>query len=401
MKTALYLLMALLVASCGTPRGYVITGKIADAEGKSIHLLTGKDEFFKIIDSTLIREDGRFEFKGELAVPGLLTLKILPAGERGEVESDDYVSHPIIPVFVDKGRVKVETTLDSIPLATFGEGYDYSKVRVTAPRLHDLYVEYDQAKTAATKVYREAFNDYLKYFETEAHVSEGIAAVKKINAVDKTGHVKRFIARNKDNAAGLYALQDNTGYKSVNSCPFTVAELDEILASFSPGMKATEYYKQVSAEVNEVKRTAVGARFVDVMLKDAGGNTVRLSDHAGKGRYVLFEFWASWCGPCRADIPHLKEVYELYHPAGFDIVSISLDENKAAWLKALEDEQMPWPQLNDEKAFKGIGDAYGILGIPNCVLVGPDGTIVHSDARGLWLDCDLVELYGNRFGDKY
>jgi peroxiredoxin len=400
MKTTLYLVMALLVASCATHEGYVITGKIAGAGGKTVHLLAGADEFDKVaIDSAVIREEGRFEFKGELAEPALLTLKIFPTGTRGIMENDRIASRPIIPVFVDKGRarVRVEATLDSLSRDMSDGTYDYSKVRVTAPRLHALYVEYRQGRNATLKAQNEAWDDYTKYLngKERGRVSEGIAAVNKIDAASPAARLRQFITRNRDNAVGLHALQENM--KS-----FTVAEMDEILASFSLEVKATGFYKQVVDEFNRAKRTAVGARFVDFALKDVDGNPVRLSDHAGKGRYVLFEFWASWCGPCRLDIPHLKEVYELYHPVGFDVISISMDDDKAHWLKAVEDEQMPWPQLHEEKAFEGeLVKTYDFSGIPTCVLVGPDGTIVDRNMRGSWMDRKLIELYGNRFGDKY
>jgi thiol-disulfide isomerase/thioredoxin len=397
MKTTFYLVVALLVASCGTPKGYVITGEISGAGGKTVHLLTGKSEQFLVaIDSAMIREDGRFEFKGELAVPALLTLKIFPTDERGTMVNNRYAFRPVIPLFIDKGRVQVEATLDSIPLATFGEGYDYSKVRVTGSRLHDLYAEYVQEKATVHK----AMEAYREYNETNARVPGVIAAADEMAAIDRTGYLKRFITRNRDNAAGLFVFQSNTGYKSYEY-PFTVAELDELLACFSPEMKATRLYKQVADEVNQARRTAGGARFVDFTLKDVDGNPVKLSDHAGKGRYVLLEFWASWCGPCRAEIPHLKEVYELYHPADFDVIGISLDTDKANWLKAIEDEQMPWVQLLAGRTSKELPDAYGIVGIPTCVLVDPDGTIVDRNMYGFWMDRKLIELYGNRFGDKY
>jgi peroxiredoxin len=397
----------LLATACSSD-GYVITGKISGGEGKAVHLLTGNEEIMKVaIDSAVIGSDGRFEFRGELDAPALLTLKFFPDDTRGK-GTRRYIFRPVIPLFVDKGRFEVEAAFDSIPLASFDRGYDYSRVRVTTPRLHELYAEYDREMTVLVAESRK-FDDYIKYVRalktpTPPPISEGIAAVARIDdATDATrDFVKRFIARNSNNAVGLHAFRENTGYKAVRDGLFTAAELDEILASFSPKMKQTTLYKLLGDEVNEVKKTAVGSPFMDFALKDAEGNPARLSDYAGKGRYVLLEFWASWCGPCRADIPHLKDLYELYYPAGFEVVSISLDEDKEEWTKAMEQEQMPWAQLHDDQPFQdGVAAMYGISGIPACMLVDPDGTIVDRNARGSWLDKTLIELYGNKFGKKY
>jgi hypothetical protein len=98
----------------------------------------------------------------------------------------------------------------------------------------------------------------------------------------------------------------------------------------------------------------------------------------------------------------LKEIYELYHPTGFEIIGISMDSNKGSWLTAVADEQMPWLQASNLEAFNGdLDKVYNFNGIPACVLVGPDGTIVDRNMRGSWMDRKLIELYGNKFGDKY
>jgi thiol-disulfide isomerase/thioredoxin len=389
-----------LIAGC-SPRGYVIKGTISGAEDKTVYLLTGRDEFNRVVvDSTVIK-NGHFEFKGELAYPELLTVKIFPTHERAI-----FTPCPVIPVLVDKGTVSIEAILDSIPLATLSRDYDYSRVRVRASRLHDLHVEYNQRKTTLVNAKNEAWQDYYQqYLKAKGNIPvlEGIAERSKVDkaAADLLDYVKQCIARNRDNTMGLHVFRDNLGYKSLSLGLFTVAEVEEILASFSPEIKKTEFYKQVTNEANEAKKTLVGARYVDFTLQDLDGKPVKLSDHVGKGKYVLLEFWASWCGPCRADIPHLKKVYELYHPEGFEVISISMDAEKNKWLKAVEDEQMPWLQLSGEQDVQEeLTKIYHAEAIPACVLVSPDGIIVTYNMRDSWMDRKLIELYGNKFSDK-
>ncbi|MDR1415218.1 MAG: AhpC/TSA family protein [Odoribacteraceae bacterium] len=392
----------LSLAGC-LPGGYVIEGKIDGAEGKAVHLLVGGDEFHQTAVDSAVIANGAFLFKGKLTGAKVFTLKFFPTDERGKMVDNRYLLRPVIPVLVEAGVTRVEAALDSIPLASIYGGYDYSKVRVTGSPLHDLYAEYNEAKLALLAAKDKAKMHYLRRSRSGASTREGIANAERVDAAadDERARVKQFIARNAGNAAGLLVFLENTGHQRISPCIFTAGEIDDILASFSAAMKGTTLYKEVESVANALKETVAGAKFADFTFFDTGGNPVKLSDHVG-GRYLLLEFWASWCGPCRADIPHLKMAYNLYHPAGFDVISISMDTDEDKWLKAVEDEQMPWLQLHDPAAFDGdLAKTYDILGIPACVLVDPDGVIVDRNARGSWLDRRLIALYGDKFEEEH
>ena len=204
-----------------------------------------------------------------------------------------------------------------------------------------------------------------------------------------------LIKENKENFVGLYAMKECMEM-------FDAATLEELIQTFPVSLKENAIGKEVFAKADSVKNCAIGAPFIDLNLFDKEGNAIKLSDYVGKGHYTLVEFWASWCGPCRGEIPHLKNVYELYHSDGFDIISISMDAKKEDWLKAIDSEGMSWTQASDLKAFDGpIAKLYNFNGIPYCVLVGPDGNILHHNARGPQLDEFLVGQYGNKFKDDY
>lgn len=152
--------------------------------------------------------------------------------------------------------------------------------------------------------------------------------------------------------------------------------------------------ERLKEHVQGLRRQAVGAMFTDIELNDTTGTARKLSDYLGKGNYVLLDFWASWCGPCRAEMPAVKAAYERFAPKGFQIVGLSLDMDKAAWTAGIEQLGLTWPQLSDLNGWQSLSSqTYGVSSIPHTLLVGPDGKIVASGLRGEELAEKLEEIY--------
>lgn len=174
---------------------------------------------------------------------------------------------------------------------------------------------------------------------------------------------------------------------------FTYEQLKDALAPTSGYYKeeslkpAKEYFAML-----ELRRP--GLMYTDLVMKDMNDKEIKLSQYAGKGNYVFVDFWASWCGPCRAEMPNVVEAYKKYHSKGLEIVGVSFDQKKDAWTAAVKNLGMEWPQMSDLKGWQcAAGKVYGIRSIPSNILLDPQGKIVASDLRGEDLQKRLAEIY--------
>ena len=352
------------LACSGNNVKYDVTGANAPAEGAKVFLVDQLTS--EPIDSAVVAE-GAYKMKGKAAKDAFL-----------QVKTDDFDWNFL---FFNDGKPVV---------------LDYAAKTVTGSDLNNKLTECDLKNTEAYNAYNaviEAFTSLPKE-EQQAQMEEFMPKYRA--AFDE---YKEFfldmIEENKDNLIPVAFIKDVRSLAGQD-------KFDELLEEDAPFAKhpyvldvkrRIEESVAKQKEAEEKKQAIIGQKFLDLEEADPDGNMHKLSEYVGQGKWVLVDFWASWCGPCKAEMPNVVAAYKKYHDKGFDIVGLSFDRAKDPWVAAITEWEMPWIHLSDLKYWKSVAsDVYNVNSIPDNLLIDPEGTVVARGLRGESLEEKLAEV---------
>jgi thiol-disulfide isomerase/thioredoxin len=347
--------------SCAPRDGFIIRGKVEGKESGSISLLKVNNGRLTLEDSTTIK-NGTFELKGKTDLP---EFRVLAFEKRT----------PAAQFIAENGTIYVKINADSL-----------NRAQIKGSKSND---EFSMITREMLNNTRETGQLQQRYMEAQQKNDQ--MAMNKATAdyqaliQNQNIYIRNFIREHpKSTVSPLIALMQF-------SQEMTAHDIDTLVKFLDPSIQSSIYITELKQMADKIRVTDVGAVAPDFTQNTPEGSPLTLSSLRGK--YVMIDFWASWCQPCRREMPNVVTLYNKYKDKGFDIIGVSLDKEKDPWVKAIADDKLTWHHVSDLKFWQNEAAVkYGIQSIPSTILLDKDGKIIAKNLRGDALAQKLEEL---------
>jgi peroxiredoxin len=353
---------------------YTINGTVSKPEIKTLYFT--QTSFFDANEKGKAQKidvlNGKFSINGMIdePVPAFLSL------------SEDYKKDAAQPkqFILDKGAISIEITSN------------LSNSIVKGSKAHDDFFKYNSEQAPFSEKVN-AINEEAQRLSVGGIAADSIGRLFRIPFRDATREMgdfqRKFVQKNTAAFVSLLLIPNIAGATN------NFIEADNLLLGLSAEIQSGTTAKAIREYLKSQKKTSIGALAPDFTLADTSGKKIALSEL--KGKYVLLDFWAAWCKPCRDENPNVVQAYKTYNNNGFTVFGVSLDKEKKSWLKAINDDKLQWQHVSDLKFWGSEAAAlYGITSIPRNFLLDPNGMIIGRDLRGQDLLDKLEELFPSK-----